>query len=255
MNVGLQLDKAAPLLSGLKKPMVVAKVDADKYTNLASKHDIEKADLLVRYLTKFVAPDVAILCSDSAIREFIEAAGIYFPTFIGFGLNESTISNLPIKYKKRSWFSVAKDFSDNITTQYDFDKAPALAAIHLASKEHSIFYRPLEDMPSHARISFQIAEEKEHLKNKCCTDSGSLEDDPRKFVATILNDEGDDKSKGLLKGEDFAESFDVSKKTKLPRMVLWDGNEEYYLWNGFQDYIGGREVDAKLDKFHFMVCA
>ncbi|XP_073275368.1 uncharacterized protein [Primulina huaijiensis] len=46
MNVGLELDKAAPLLSGLKKPMVVAKVDADKYTSLASKHDIEGKILL-----------------------------------------------------------------------------------------------------------------------------------------------------------------------------------------------------------------
>ncbi|XP_073275367.1 protein disulfide-isomerase 5-2-like isoform X1 [Primulina huaijiensis] len=98
MNVGLELDKAAPLLSGLKKPMVVAKVDADKYTSLASKHDIDgyptlkifvhgvsteyygprKADLFVRYLTKFVAPDVAILSSDFAFREFIEAAGTCF---------------------------------------------------------------------------------------------------------------------------------------------------------------------------------
>lgn len=63
---------------------------------------------------------------------------------LSFGLNESTISNLAIKYKKRAWFSVAKDFSDDIMTMYDFDKAPALAAIHLGSNEHSIFYGPLE---------------------------------------------------------------------------------------------------------------
>lgn len=36
-----ELDKAAPILAGLKKPIVVAKVDADKYRSLASKHDIE----------------------------------------------------------------------------------------------------------------------------------------------------------------------------------------------------------------------
>lgn len=41
MNVTLQLDKAAPVLAGLKKPIIVAKVDADKYRKLASKHEVE----------------------------------------------------------------------------------------------------------------------------------------------------------------------------------------------------------------------
>lgn len=41
MNVALQLDKAAPILAGLKPPIVVAKINADKYKKLASKHDIE----------------------------------------------------------------------------------------------------------------------------------------------------------------------------------------------------------------------
>lgn len=41
MNAALQLDKAAPVLAGLKPPVVVAKVDADKYRKLGSKHDVE----------------------------------------------------------------------------------------------------------------------------------------------------------------------------------------------------------------------
>lgn len=41
MNLALQLDKAAPVLAGLKPPIVVAKIDADKYRKLGSKHDIE----------------------------------------------------------------------------------------------------------------------------------------------------------------------------------------------------------------------
>lgn len=39
----LQLDEAAPILASLKEPIVIAKVNADKYTRLAKKHDIEYA--------------------------------------------------------------------------------------------------------------------------------------------------------------------------------------------------------------------
>lgn len=77
----------------------------------------------------------------------------------------------------------------------------------------------------------------------------SLKDDKRKIVLTIVEDENDEKSKGLVKllksaasanrdlvfafvgfnqWQDFAESFEVSKKIKLPMMTVWDGNEEYF---------------------------
>lgn len=39
----MQLDKAATVLAGLKQPIIVAKIDADKYKRLASKHEIEYA--------------------------------------------------------------------------------------------------------------------------------------------------------------------------------------------------------------------
>lgn len=77
-----------------------------------------------------------------------------------------------------------------------------------------------------------------------------LQNDERKIVLTILDDEDDEKSKHLIKllkaaasanrdfifayvgvkqFEDFAETFEANKKTKLPKMVVWDGNEEYIL--------------------------
>lgn len=64
-----------------------------------------------------------------------------------------------------------------------------------------------------------------------------------------MEDETDEKSKGLIKNlkaaasanhdlvfafvgfkqwEEFAESFDVNKKTPLPKMIVWDGDEEYF---------------------------
>ncbi|KAL7156071.1 hypothetical protein ABFS83_03G118500 [Erythranthe nasuta] len=260
-----ELDKAAPILAGLNPPVVVAKVDADKYRKIGSEHDIDgyptlkvfmhgvpteyngprKADLLIQFLTKFVAPAVTNLSSDSAIKSFIESAGVNFPVFIGFGLNESMISNMAAKYKKKAWFSVANDFSEDIMSLYDFDKVPALAAIHPAYNEQSIFYGPfeekfLEDYIKQSLIPLVLPISLDSLK--------SLRDDQRKVVVTILEDEEDDKSKGVIKvlkaaasanrdlifgyvgfkqWEEFVESFEVYKKTPLPKMVVWDGDEQY----------------------------
>lgn len=76
-----------------------------------------------------------------------------------------------------------------------------------------------------------------------------LKDDKRKVVLTIVDDVSEDKSKELIKllkaaasanrdlifgyvgfkqFEEFAESFEVNKKTLLPKMVVWDGNEDYF---------------------------
>lgn len=102
------------------------------------------ADLLVRFLKKFVAPDVSLLESDSAIHNFIEMAGSNFPMFIGFGLNESVILELGRKYKRKAWFSVAKDFSEEMMVMYDFDKVPALVSLQPRYNEQSVFYGPFE---------------------------------------------------------------------------------------------------------------
>ncbi|KAL6954244.1 Protein disulfide isomerase-like 5-2 [Sarracenia purpurea var. burkii] len=77
-----------------------------------------------------------------------------------------------------------------------------------------------------------------------------LKDDERKIVLTIMEDVEDEKSKDLIKllkaaapanrdlvfghvgvkqWEGFAETFEITKQTKLPKMVVWDGNEEYFL--------------------------
>ncbi|CAK9137142.1 unnamed protein product [Ilex paraguariensis] len=274
-----ELDKAAPVLAGLKQPIVIAKVNADKYTRLASKYDIDgfptlkifmhgvpmdyygprKADLLVRFLRKFVALDVAILNSDSAIREFVEAAGTHFPIFVGFGLKESMISNLAIKYKKKAWFAVAKDFSEDIMALYDFDKVPALVVLHPSYNEQYIFYGPfedkfLEDFIKQSLFPLVLPINQDTLK--------LLKDDDRKIVLTIMEDEADEKSRelskllkaaasanrdlvfgyvGIKQWEDFIESFGVTKKTKLPKMIVWDGDEEYF------SVIGSESID-ELDK-------
>lgn len=107
-------------------------------------HGPRKAALLVPYLKKFAASDVSILDSDSAVSKFVEEAATFFPIYIGFGLNNSMIEKLAIKYKKNAWFSVAKDFTEDVMILYDFDKVPALVSINPAYNEQSTFYGPFE---------------------------------------------------------------------------------------------------------------
>ncbi|XP_004250404.2 protein disulfide-isomerase 5-2 [Solanum lycopersicum] len=281
-----ELDKASANLAVLKQPIVIAKVDADKYSRLASKYEIDgfptlkifmhgvptdyygprKADLLVRFLKKFVAPDVSVLNSDSAISEFIEEAGKNFPIFIGFGLNESVISHLAVKYKKSAWFSVAKDFSDTTMEFYDFDKVPALVTLHLSYNEQSIFYGPfeekfLEDYIKQSLLPLVLPINQDTLK--------SLKDDKRKIVLTIVEDEDDERSKRLVKllkaaasanrdlvfafvgfkqWQDFAESFEVSKKIKLPKMIVWDGDVEYFSVIG-SDSVEDEDQGSQITRF------
>jgi protein disulfide-isomerase A1 len=281
-----ELEKAAPVLAGLKNPIMIAKVDADKYSRLASKYEIDgfptlkifmhgvpsdyygprKADLLVKFLKKFVAPDVTILESDSAVTEFVESAGTSFPLFLGFGLEESVISNLGAKYKKKGWFSVAKDFSEDMMVMYDFDKVPALVAIHPSYNERSVFYGPFEDefieeFIKQSMFPLALPINLETLK--------LLKYDDRKIVLTIVDDEEHDKSKELIKiikaaasanrdyvfgyvgfkqWQDFAESFEVNKKTLLPKMVVWDGNEDYFSVIG-SDSIAEEDQGSQITRF------
>ncbi|MBA0837510.1 hypothetical protein Goarm_009661 [Gossypium armourianum] len=278
-----QLDEAAPVLAGLKEPIVIAKVNADKFTRLASKHDVDayptlklfmhgvsmeyygprKADSLVQYLKKFVSTDVSILISDSAISDFVEEAGTFFPIFIGFGLNETVLSNLAVKYKKRAWFSVAKDFSDEAKVLYDMEKVPALILLEpgrqldriTVTRANSDIYGVkcgnrrnfnhagefLEDFIKQNFLPPVVPLNHETLK--------LLKDEKRKIVLTITADENEDQTQNLIKllkaaastnrdlvfgyfglkqWEDFADKFEANEKTKLPKIIVWDGDEDYF---------------------------
>ncbi|XVE60773.1 hypothetical protein DITRI_Ditri05aG0154300 [Diplodiscus trichospermus] len=281
-----QLDEAAPILAGLKEPIVIAKVNADKFTRLASKHDVDgyptlkffmhgvsmdyygprKADLLVQYLKKFVAPDVSILSSDSDISDFVEAAGTFFPIYIGFSLNETVISDLAVKYKKKAWFSVAKDFSDDAMVLYDFDKVPALVALHPSYKQQSIFYGPFEDQFVGDFIKQNLLPLVVPLNYDTLK---LLKDEERKIVLTITADENDDQSQNLIKllkaaasanrdlvfgyvgvkqWEDFADKFEANEKTKLPKMIVWNGDEEYFSVIGIES-LDNEDQGSQISQF------
>ncbi|RDX83798.1 Protein disulfide-isomerase 5-2 [Mucuna pruriens] len=279
-----ELDAAAPVLAALKEPIVIAKVDADKHTRLAKKHDVDayptillfnhgvsteyrgprKADLLVRYLKKFAASDVSILDSDSAVNTFVEEAGTFFPIYIGFGLNNTVIEKFAIKYKKNAWFSVAKDFSEDLMVLYDFDKIPALVALNQLYNERNTFYGPfeedfLEDFVKQNLIPLAVPVSYETLK--------LIKADGRKIVLTIVEDEDEESSRELIKLlkaaasanrdlifgyvgvkqlEEFAENFDI--ETKLPKMVVWNKSEDYLSVVGSES-IEGEDQATQITKF------
>lgn len=75
-----------------------------------------------------------------------------------------------------------------------------------------------------------------------------LKDDKRKIVLAIVEDEAEEKSQrlvrvlkaaasanrdlvfayvGVKQFEYFADTFEANKKSKLPKMIIWDGDEEY----------------------------
>ncbi|KAJ1424919.1 Thioredoxin-like superfamily [Sesbania bispinosa] len=279
-----ELDAAAPVLAALKEPIIIAKVDADKHTRLAKKYDVDayptillfnhgipqeyrgprKADLLVRYLKKFAASDVNVLDSDSAVNNFVEEAGTFFPIYIGFGLNASIIEKLAIKYKKNAWFSVAKDFSEDLMVLYDFDKIPALVSLNPLYNERSTFYGPfeddfLEDFVKQNLIPLAVPVSHDTLK--------LMKADGRKIVLTIVEDEDDENSKELIKLlkaaasanrdlifgyvgvnqlEEFAEKFDIG--TKLPKMVVWNKSDDYLAVDGSES-IEGEDQATQITKF------
>lgn len=268
-----QLDEAAPVLAGLSPPIVVAKVNAEKYKKLGSKYGVDgfptlmlfdhgvpteytgsrKAGLLIESLKKLVAPDVSVLDSDSAIKSFVQEAGTGFPLFIGFGLDESSIAEYAARYKKKAWFSIAKDFSEDLMAVYDFDKIPALVSLNIKYNEQRVFYGPfegtfLDDFIRQSLLPITVPINAETLK--------MLKDDDRKVVLTVLEDEFDETSMQLIKvlrsaananhdlvfgyvgvkqWEEFTEPFHDSKSSLLPKMVVWDKDEEYEVVEGSEN--------------------
>nr|CAB3446851.1 unnamed protein product [Digitaria exilis] len=280
-----QLDEAAPVLAGLSTPIIIAKVNADKYRKLGSKYEVDgfptlmlfdhgvpseymgprKADLLIENLKKFVAPDVSVLDSDSSIKGFVEAAGVNFPFFIGFGVDESLIAEYGAKYKKKAWFSTAKDFSEDMMVVYDFDKFPALVSVNPKYNEQGVFYGPfegifLEDFIRQSLLPLTVPINKDTVK--------LLKDDGRKVVLTILEDELDENSPQLIKvlrsaananhdlvfgyvgvnqWEEFTETFDV-KISQLPKILIWDTKEEYEVVEGSESLEEG-DYGSQVSRF------
>ncbi|KAG9444155.1 hypothetical protein H6P81_015495 [Aristolochia fimbriata] len=281
-----ELDKAAPIVAQFDKSIVIAKVNADKYRSFTDKYDIDgfptlklfmhgvpidysgsrKAESIVGYLKKFAAPDVSLLESDSGIINFIETAGTEYPIFIGFGLDQTSVEGFAKKYKKNVWFATTKDFTEEAMIMYDFDKVPALVALHPKYNERSVFYGPfeeafLEDFVKQNLLPLTMPINYNTLK--------LLRGDERKVVVTVMKDENDISSFELVKilraaasanrdlifvyvgvkqFEDFVDPFDIDHKTILPRMLIWEKDEEYYMVEG-SEYFDEEDQASQVSRF------
>ncbi|XP_040950352.1 protein disulfide-isomerase 5-2 isoform X2 [Gossypium hirsutum] len=230
-------------------------------------HGPRKAHKLVSHLKKIVAPDVSILGSDSAISDFVEAVGTYFPIYIGFGLDEMVISHLAIKYKRKAWFSVAKDFSGDAMVLYDFDKVPALVVFHPNYNQQSVFYGPFEDeflgdFIKQNLIPLAVPMNRETLK--------LLSDDDRKIVLTIMEDENEEKSQKLIKllkaaasanrdlvfgyvgvkqWDEFANTFGANEDTNFPKLIIWNGDEQYFTVIGYESLDEEEDQSSQISRF------
>ncbi|KAH9692080.1 protein disulfide-isomerase 5-2 [Citrus sinensis] len=202
-----QLDEAAPILAKLKEPIVIAKVDADKYSRLASKQEIDafptlkifmhgipteyygprKAELLVRYLKKFVAPDVSILNSDAEVSDFVENAEEFLEEFI-----------------KQNFLPLSVPINQDTLNLLKDDKRKIVLAI--------------------------VEDETEEKSQKLVTTLKAAASANRELVFCYV---------GIKQFADFADTFEANKKSKLPKMVVWDGNENYLT------VIGSESIDEE----------
>eukprot|EP00249_Psilotum_nudum_P027252 c34704_g1_i1 orf=229-1575(-) len=261
-----ELDAAAWTLEKNTPSIVLAKINAEKYTGLASKYKVSaypalrffingfptdyngprKAASLVLHLQKLAGPDVTVLKTNSELEEFILTSGNSFPVFIGFGVQISMILELAQQYKNKAWFVVMESFSVKAMVDYNFDRHPAIVVLHQESGEQEAFYGPFEgnDLAQFVRQNFLP------LVTSLTFDNLKLfKEDGRPIALAILKDTLLDQSASIIKEmkaaapanrafvfayvdavkwPEFVESFHTRGST-FPRFVIWNGDSDYFV--------------------------
>lgn len=165
-----ELDVAAPLLADDSKPIIVAKINADKYRNVAEKYDISffptmklftngyptdqyqgphHAHALVSYARRLTAPAIQVFQSESALHKFIKSmvSSSELPLFVGFELEVSNLERFAHKFRSKAWFAaVMGEYSEKAMADFSFSKIPALVVLHGQQYEEiqDVFYGPFQ---------------------------------------------------------------------------------------------------------------
>ncbi|KAJ7534078.1 hypothetical protein O6H91_13G078800 [Diphasiastrum complanatum] len=261
-----ELDEAAPRLSKNSPPITVAKLDAEKFSAISNKHKISayptlklfingiptdytgprRADLIVSFLKRLVAPDVVVLDTHSALSEFMVHAGGNLPIIIGFGLEESTLSAIAIDIRQRAWFAVMRDPTEQIMEGYDFDKKPCLLVLQPKADERHVFYGPFEGSDFTEIIYQNLLPLVTQLTYESLR---FVKEEGRPIALAILEDEESERSRNFLKKlkamvpanrdfvfasvslvgwPEFVDTFNVGKSTHVPILYIWNGKSDYY---------------------------
>lgn len=273
-----ELDAAAPGLAKNIPPIVLAKINADKYTKLASKYGVSaypalklfingfptdykgprKAAALSSHLQKLVDPDVKVLSNELELQQFLQHADDSFPFFVAFGLQKATISELARMHKSRAWFLVVERFSEKAMDCYDFDKSPALVVLRSGHEERELFYGPFEGNDLEHFVQQNLLPRVNLVTGESIR---NLRLDGRVIVLAILKDASSDQSVSFIKKlkaaapanraflfayvdvlewPPFVATFHINQQSNLPTLVIWDGDTTYFVNNEGYDFTGER---------------
>ncbi|KAL3688634.1 hypothetical protein R1sor_014943 [Riccia sorocarpa] len=282
-----EYERAAQLLAETSPYVKLAKIDADKHKSVLSKYDIQgfptlrlflngvpepeyegsrNSDALVSYVRRATAPDISSLSSEAEVDSFQKNVSDSSPIFLGFGLTESVLKEPATKFRKKAWFAVVQDVSDDLMVKFDFDKTPALVVTHPEADERAVYYGPfrgadLEQFVQQNLLPLVTKMSSETLKH--------LREDGRPIVLGIYSGRHPESASHFMKmlkaaspaNRDFVFShvdaaiwpafvkpFGVDKRTILPTVVIWNGLAEYSAHEDEEAFIA-RDAQTQITKF------
>ncbi|KAG0593333.1 hypothetical protein KC19_1G322000 [Ceratodon purpureus] len=279
-----QLDQAAPLLADGEPPIVVAKINADKYRSAVEKYDISvyptlkffangyptdydgphSAHALVTHVRRLTAPAIVVYTSESRFRDFLDTHGSELPIFVGFGLEASVLEKLAHKYRNKAWFAVLGEYSEKAHENFQFDERHALVVLRGVNEVQDVFYGPFEgpDLANFVKRNLPA------LVTPVNFDSLKfLTEDGRPNVVTVLDSNSSVEADAFIKkmrvaakeNRDFIFSsivasewpkfvrpFALGRKPVLPTVIIW--NKKLYAKNDKVDAFVGDKMESSLSE-------
>ncbi|KAI5063402.1 hypothetical protein GOP47_0021949 [Adiantum capillus-veneris] len=281
-----ELDVAAPGLAERSPPIVLAKLNAEKYTKIASRFDVRgyptlkffihgypvdykgsrKAASLSWHLEKLASPDIKVVENEDELHNFLKIADDSFPFFIGFGTANTMFSDVAKEFKIKAWFLVLESFTEKIMERFDFDKSPAVVALGRDQREQEIFYGPFEGDDLTLFVKQNLLPPVNLMSSESLR---SLREDGRPIALAILDNDSSEQSESFVKKlkaaapanraflfayvdsrkwPSFVDSFNIDVKPGVPAFIVWNGDSTYFLSAENYDF-GGERAESYITFF------
>ncbi|KAH7444858.1 hypothetical protein KP509_02G094300 [Ceratopteris richardii] len=281
-----ELDVAAPVLAERLPPIVIAKLNADKYTKIASRFDVRgfptlkffihgypvdykgprKAGSLSSHLDKLASPEIKVLEAENELYDFLKSVDNTFPLFICFGVPTVVIADIAKEFKNKAWFLVLERFTVKTMENFDFDKSPTIVALRRDQGEQETFYGPFEGDD----ITLFVKQNLLPRVNLLTPESlRSLREDSRPIALGVLDDGQSEKSKSFIRQlkaaapanrgfifayvdkhewPSFVDSLNIDVKKGIPAFIVWDGDSTYFMSAENYDF-GGENSESYITFF------